>query len=78
MQASLDNIWRVVQGLSRPEKIKLMEKLVHQLRIENGEREESVSWEEMYGIGRGIWNVDSRCSESFAGGKALTQDNATL
>lgn len=60
MQATVDNIWQVARSLSRLEKIKLMEKLVHQLKIEKEELEEAVSWDEMYGIGRGIWKVDAQ------------------
>lgn len=60
MQASLNTIWKKAQGLSRREKIELMEKLIHQLRIENVGHEESPSWEEMYGIGKGIWQIDAQ------------------
>jgi hypothetical protein len=60
MQANLNYILKVAQGLSRLEKITLMEKLVHQLKIENEEQEESINWEKMYGIGKGIWKADAQ------------------
>ncbi len=60
MQAGLDNIWQIARGLSRLEKLKLMELLVQQLKIENEAPEESMAWEEMYGIGSGIWQDDAQ------------------
>lgn len=35
MQTSLNNIWKESQRLSRKERMKLLEKLIHQLRIED-------------------------------------------
>ncbi len=60
MQTGLDNIWQVARGLSRLEKLKLMELLVHQLKVENETQEDSITWEEMYGIGSGIWKDDAQ------------------
>lgn len=60
MQISLDNIWRETRKLSRLEIIELVEKLIHQLRIEETSQQELLNWEQMYGIGKGIWNVDAQ------------------
>ena len=40
VQASLNNIRKEAQGLSRKERMELMEKLIHQLRIEDETQEE--------------------------------------
>jgi hypothetical protein len=60
MQTSLNYIWKEVQVLSRSERMKLAERLIHQLRVENEEQEGLLSWEEMYGIGKGVWEIDAQ------------------
>jgi hypothetical protein len=60
VQTSLNIIWKESQGLSRKERMELVEKLIHQLRMEDEEQEELLSWEEMYGIGKGVWKIDAQ------------------
>ena len=60
IQVSLENIWQQTSRLSRLEKMELLEKLIHQLRIEEDTKEEPLNWEQMYGIGKGIWEVDAQ------------------
>jgi hypothetical protein len=60
MEICLDDIWQVTRKLSRPEKMKLLERLIHQLRIEEQAPVEPLNWEQMYGIGKGIWDVDAQ------------------
>lgn len=60
MQTSLNYIWKEVQVLSRSERMKLAERLIHQLRVEDEEQEGLLSWEEMYGIGKGVWEIDAQ------------------
>jgi hypothetical protein len=60
VQNSLINIWKKTQRLSRKERMELLEKLIHQLRIEDEEHEELPSWEEIYGIGKGVWKMDAQ------------------
>ena len=60
VQTSLINIWKKTQRLSRKERMELLEKLIHQLRIEYEEHEELPSWEEIYGIGKGVWKMDAQ------------------
>jgi len=60
LQTSLNNIWKETQRLSRKERIQLMEKLIQQLRIEDEKCEELPSWEEVYGIGKGVWKIDAQ------------------
>jgi hypothetical protein len=60
VQTSLNNIWKETQRLSRKERMELLEKLIHQLRIEDEAQEELSSWEEIYGIGKGVWEIDAQ------------------
>jgi hypothetical protein len=60
MQTNIDNIWQETRKLSRYEKMALLEKLIHQLRIDENTHEESIKWEQMYGIGKGLWNIDAQ------------------
>ena len=60
MQTSLNNIWKETQGLSRKERMEQVEKLIRQLRIEDEAQEDLPSWEEMYGIGKGVWEIDAQ------------------
>lgn len=60
MQLSLENIWMETRKLSRLEQMELLEKLIHQMRIEETSPRESIDWEHMYGIGKGTWNIDAQ------------------
>ncbi|MCK4761108.1 MAG: hypothetical protein KAW12_02845 [Candidatus Aminicenantes bacterium] len=60
MQTSVENIWSKTRKLSRLEKMELVEKLVHQLRIEETSLPGPLNWEQMYGIGKGLWNIDAQ------------------
>ncbi len=60
MQGYLDNIWQETQRLTRTEKFKLLEKLIRQLKMEDEIQEERLSWESIYGIGRGLWDIDAQ------------------
>jgi len=60
VQTDLNYIWKEVQVLSRSERMKLAERLIHQMRIEDEEQEGLLSWEEMYGIGKGVWEIDAQ------------------
>jgi hypothetical protein len=60
MQASMNNIWKETQRLSRKDRMELVEKLIHQLRIEDEGHEGLPSWEELYGIGKGVWEIDAQ------------------
>lgn len=60
MQICLDTVWRETRRLSRPEKMELLEKLIHQIRIEEKSQEEPLTWDQMYGIGKGTWDMDAQ------------------
>ncbi len=60
MQIGLNTVWQETRRLSRPEKMELLEKLVHHIRIEEKSQEEPLTWDQMYGIGKGIWDIDAQ------------------
>ncbi len=60
MQITVDLIYRETKKLSRPEKMQLLEKLIRQLRREEDVAVKRLSWENMYGIGKGIWDGDAQ------------------
>ena len=60
MQICLDTVWQETRKLSRPEKMELLEKLIHQIRIEEKSQEKPLTWDQMYGIGKGTWNIDAQ------------------
>jgi hypothetical protein len=60
VHTDLNYIWKEIQVLSRSERMKLAERLIHQVRIEDEEQEGLLSWEEMYGIGKGVWEIDAQ------------------
>lgn len=40
--------------------MELLEKLIHQIRIEEKSQEEPLTWDQMYGIGKGTWDMDAQ------------------
>lgn len=60
MQMKINSIWKIAKGLSRMDKIILMEKLIHQLKEESEMQEKSKPCEELYGMGKGVWNCDAQ------------------
>lgn len=60
MQVVLDNIWQETRKLSKAEKMELVEKLIHQLRVEERPMAGQTNWEQMYGVGKGIWDMDAQ------------------
>ncbi len=60
MQTALYSIWNEAKKLPRFDKIKLMEQLIRSLKIEDEIPGNVPTWEEMYGIGKGIWAQDAQ------------------
>ena len=60
MQTGLYYIWNEAKKLPRFEKIELMERLVHSLKREDEMRRNISSWEDLYGIGKGVWGTDAQ------------------
>ena len=49
------------ETLTLPEYIELIEYLVHRLREKNIPAQEQLDWQELYGLGKGLWvNEDAQ------------------
>lgn len=51
----LEKIEREAEKLSPKDQLKLMEKLVHQLRVSGLVKKEELDWSKLYGLGKGLW-----------------------
>jgi len=60
MQIASNDIWDIVKKLSKLEKIRLIERLLNNLKLDDESFRDSSSWEEMYGIGKGVWQCDAQ------------------
>ncbi len=49
------NITKQADDLSLYEHIKLIEILVHRLRDKSGALPKQLNWQELYGLGKGLW-----------------------
>lgn len=59
--STLRKIEKEVEKLSPRERLKLVERLVHQLRKTDMIREKKLDWGKLYGIGKGLWKgVDAQ------------------
>ena len=57
MQENLiEIIEKQASKLSLHEHIKLMEALTHQLREKSLSAQQQLEWEELYGLGKGLWD----------------------
>lgn len=52
---TLENIEKEATFLSPREQLQLIERLVHQLKQKTSSVDQSVDWEEFYGLGKGLW-----------------------
>jgi len=61
MQAQVTDLWREAMRLSRLEKMELLEKLIHQIKIEEEQGEQkNLNWDHLYGAGKGVWDLDAQ------------------
>ncbi len=60
MSVALNSIWQETRQLPRLAKMELLEKLARQLRIEEQSEKEQLNWDQLYGIGKGVWNMDAQ------------------
>jgi hypothetical protein len=51
----VENITKQADDLSLSEHIELIEMLVHRLRDKSGTMPKPLDWEELYGLGKGLW-----------------------
>ena len=59
-QASLRNIEKVLGDLSPQEQLKLVERLTQRLRKTGLVIKKEVDWDELYGLGKGLWKEDAQ------------------
>ena len=52
---SLEKIEKELEKLSPEEKLRLMERVVRQLRKTGLSKKKKVDWSKLYGLGKGLW-----------------------
>ncbi len=57
---SLTKIEKEVANLSTDEKLKVVEKLVRQLRKSSITIKKELDWNKLYGLGKGLWREDAQ------------------
>lgn len=60
MQTILDKICKETEKLTLEEQLELLEKLSHQLRENLNVKKEYLDWNELYGLGKGLWEEDAQ------------------
>lgn len=58
--ASLTKIEKEVENLSPDEKLKVVEKLVRQLRKNSITIKKELDWNKLYGLGKELWREDAQ------------------
>lgn len=58
--ASLTKIEKEVENLSPDEKLKVVEKLVRQLRKSSITIKKELDWNKLYGLGKELWREDAQ------------------
>ncbi len=57
----LSDVLQAIRKLSRSEKIYLMEKILEDLKREEGnEKDEELDWRSLRGLGKGLWDEDAQ------------------
>ena len=51
----LEQLEKQIEKLSQKEQLTLLEKLAHQIRISSSVAEKKMDWNELYGLGEGVW-----------------------
>jgi hypothetical protein len=52
---SLEKITKEIEELTPQEQLKLVESLIHRLRRTGVAEEKSLDWNQLYGLGKGLW-----------------------
>lgn len=55
MNMSINNMLIEIEKLPMADKLELVEKVIHRLKIEQSDKPQ-VDWNELYGMGKGIWD----------------------
>ena len=53
---TLEEIENGIEKLESQEQLRLMEKLIHLLTKDNLNTKKKLNWDELYGLGKGLWN----------------------
>ena len=56
MKSTIEKVWKEAKNLSQKEQLELIEKLVRQMKNKEIKGKKDVSWNDIYGIGKGIWD----------------------
>ncbi len=56
----LPKITKDIEQLTPQEQLKLVETIVHRLRITDMADENELDWRELYGLGKGLWEEDAQ------------------
>jgi hypothetical protein len=59
-QANVENIERAIEGLTREEQLRIVEKIARQLRRVPAASVKELDWGKFYGLGKGLWNEDAQ------------------
>jgi hypothetical protein len=52
---TLEKIEKEIERLTTQEQLKLLERLAHQLRTKRLTMKKELNWNELYGLGKGLW-----------------------
>lgn len=52
---SLEKIEEEADRLTTQEQLKLVERLIHKLRITDIAKKKTFDWKQLYGLGKGLW-----------------------
>lgn len=59
-QANVENIEKAIEGLTREEQLRIVEKIARQLRRAPVVSVKELDWGKFYGLGKGLWNEDAQ------------------
>ena len=59
-QVALKNIEKVIEELTPQDQLKLVERLAQRLRKTGLVIKKEVDWNELYGLGKGLWKEDAQ------------------
>ena len=51
----LEKIEKDAEGLTPQEQLKLVERIIHKLRQTGIAKRKTIDWNQLYGLGKGIW-----------------------
>ena len=57
---TLEKIEKELERLTTQEQLKLLERLAHQLRTKRLTMKKELNWNELYGLGKGLWKEDAQ------------------